>query len=168
MPAHGQPIAQETSTPAAEAPAEVRHFDEAPQRAVPTDRVTLQLPDDAGGGRIQIAVRGDVVHARIMSADEAGTREMQAGLDELRSALTRQGFQETHVRVDGGRVVADGWMPAAAAKESAGAGDSRPQDSQAQERKERRQDAPEDPRPDPRRQHPDGRSQQRSRRERER
>ncbi len=167
-PAQGQPIPPEGSTPAAEAPAQARHFEEAPRPAVPTDRVTLQLPDEAGGGRIQIAVRGDVVHARIVSADEAGTREMQVGLDELRSALSRQGFQEAHVRVDSGQAVAEGWMPAAAAKQSAGAGDSRPQDSQTQDRKERHQDPTEDSRPDPRRQQPDGRSQQRSRRERER
>ena len=152
-------------------PVQTRHAEEHPAPPAPTDRVTLQLPDDAGGGRIQIAVRGDVVHARIVSADAAGTRELQAGADELRSALTRQGFQETHVRVESGRVAADGWQRgagAAAAGESAGGGDGRTQDSHAQDRRERHHGAPDDPRSDPRRQHHDGRSQQRARRERER
>ena len=69
-----------------------------PENAGTTDRVTLHLPDDAGGGRIQIAVRGDVVHARIMTEGDGSTHDMEAGLDELRGALSRQGFQETHVR----------------------------------------------------------------------
>jgi hypothetical protein len=169
---HGQRLGYDAPV-ATDGPVETRHAEEPSRPPAPTDRVTLQLPDDAGGGRIQIAVRGDVVHARIVSADEAGTRELQAGADELRSALTRQGFQETHVKVEGGRVAADGWqrgvgMGAAAAGEAAGSGDGRMQDSQQQDRRERHHGAPEDPRSDPRRQHPDGRSQQRARRERER
>jgi hypothetical protein len=171
---HGQRLGYDAPV-ATDGAVEMRHAEEPSRPPAPTDRVTLHLPDDAGGGRIQIAVRGDVVHARIVSADEAGTRELQAGADELRGALTRQGFQETHVRIDGGRVAADGWqrgagagMGAAAAGESAGSGDGRMHDSQQQDRRERHHGAPEDPRSDPRRQHPDGRSQQRARRERER
>ncbi len=171
---HGQRVAYDAPGSTG-GPVEARHAEEPSRPPVPTDRVTLHLPDDAGGGRIQIAVRGDVVHARIVSADEAGTRELQAGTDELRSALTRQGFQETHVRVENGRVAADGWQRgagagagAAAAGESAGGGEGRMHDSQSQDRRERHHGAPEDPRSDPRRQHHDGRSQQRARRERER
>ena len=92
------------------------------QIRAPMDRVTLHLPDDAGGGRIQIAVRGDVVHARIVSADEAGTMQMQSGLDELRGALARQGFQETHVRVETRPASDAGWMPASAARGGGGRG----------------------------------------------
>ena len=50
-----QPVARDGAT-AAEAPAPLRHPEDAPANAGATDRVTLHLPDEAGGGRIQIAV----------------------------------------------------------------------------------------------------------------
>ena len=167
VPAQMQRASHESPAAAADAPAQLRHADDAPANPGTMDRVTLHLPDDAGGGRIQIAVRGDVVHARIVSPDEAGTMQMQSGLDELRGALTRQGFQETHVRVETRPVSDAGWMPANAAREAAGAGDSRPHDSERQERQARDQRQPEEA-ADQRRQQADGRSHQRSRRERER
>jgi flagellar hook-length control protein FliK len=133
---------------------------------MPSDRVTVHLPEEAGGGRIQIAVRGDVVHARIVSPDEATTRQLETGLGELRGALAKQGFQEAHVQVDP-RGPADGAWITAAAAESGATGDSRQQETQTPERHERdrHQDGP---RSEQRQQHQQGRSQQRARKERER
>jgi hypothetical protein len=153
---------QSTETTATHTP---RLLDE--QRAAGgADRITVHLPDEAGGARIQVAVRGEAVHARIIAPDEAVGRELQNGLTELRSSLSRQGFQETHVRVDARPGLESGWAPAAAS-EAANAGDMQQQDSQNQERRERNREQ-ESPRSDPRQQHQQGRSQQRARRERER
>jgi hypothetical protein len=136
-----------------------------PDRPPATDRITVRLPDEAGAGRIQVSVRGDVVHARIVGGDAAMGQRLESGLSELRESLARQGFEETHVRIEAGRPAESGWAPAAAA-ESAGAGDSRQQESDSPERQDRDR-AHREPRPDPRDQQ-QGRSQQRARRERER
>jgi hypothetical protein len=129
----------------------------------PTDRVTVHLPDEAGGGRIQIAVRGDVVHARIVGGDQAMAARLESGLGELHVALAQQGFQETHVRVDAPPSIDKGWATPAAAASGGGA---KQHDSETPERRERDR-AQQDPHSDPRQQR-DGRSQQRARRERER
>lgn len=139
---------QEDTTVPMNASTEVRHHDEPPGTPGGTDRVTLHLPDEAGGGRVHIAVRGDVVHARIVPPDAIAGHDMESGLGDLRSALGRQGFEEAHVRVETRSLA------------QAGGG--------SQERHEREARQPEDPWPDARRQQPDRRSHQRSRRERER
>jgi hypothetical protein len=141
------------------------HATDQPDAPPATDRVTVHLPDEAGGGRIQISVRGETVHARIVGGDEMAARRLEDGLGELRGALARQGFQETHLRVDMAAPSDAGLAPAAS--ELAGAGDSKQHDPETPERRERdrQQDGP---RSDPRQQQHQGRSQQRARRERER
>lgn len=128
-----------------------------------TDRVTVHLPDEAGGGRIQIAVRGDVVHARIVGGDQAMAARLDSGLGELHGALAQQGFQETHVRVDAPISTDKGWATPAGTPTG---GDAKQHGSETPERRERDR-AQHDPHSDPRQQR-DGRSQQRARRERER
>jgi flagellar hook-length control protein FliK len=141
------PMAQETSRP-----------------PTATDRVTLHLPDEAGGTRIQIAVRGETVHTRIVASNPAAAGNLEHGVGDLRDALARQGFQEQQVRVETRAPVAEpraaveaGWAPAAA-RDSAGASNERRQESDP------REDAR---RPDPREQQ-QHRSPNRDRRGRER
>jgi hypothetical protein len=141
------PMAQETSRP-----------------PTATDRVTLHLPDEAGGTRIQIAVRGETVHTRIVASNPAAAGNLEHGVGDLRDALARQGFQEQQVRVETRPPVTEprsaveaGWAPAAA-RDSAGASNERRQESDP------REDAR---RPDPREQQ-QHRSPNRDRRGRER
>jgi len=153
------------SAPAAQA-APVRH-DPAPSATPTIDRVTVHLPAEAGGGRVQIAVRGDVVHARLVAGDATAGRELERGLDELRGALLKHGFQEARVRVEvaGHAENAVGATAPAAGRESSAQADGRQPEQQSPDRRHRERPH-EDPRPDPREQQRD-RPQQRARRERE-
>jgi hypothetical protein len=131
------------------------------------DRVTLQLPDDAGGARIQVAVRGGAVEARIVSSDTALAGRLEAGLPELEGALGRRGFEEVRVSMpqarSGGEPAAAAWVPTAPGG-AADTGDARRRGSPDPDRRP----APEDRSTSPGDRREDGRPNQRSRRERER
>jgi hypothetical protein len=138
-----------------------------PPESLRADRITVQLPDDAGGARIQVAVRAGSVEARIVTPDAALTRHMETGLTELQGALTRQGFDEVKVSLSGARPVTDpaaaAWVPTAAGAAS-DTGDARHRGSSEGERRQLAEDRP-NPYGDRQQQ---GRPNQRSRRERER
>ena len=68
-----------------------------PMRRV-ADRVTLRFEGEGGlEGRLRIAMRGETLHASILSSD-AGTLEQLGGeLGTLRQALREQGFVDSRV-----------------------------------------------------------------------
>jgi hypothetical protein len=71
----------------------------------PTSQVTVELDAErTGAQRVRVAVRGDVVHATVVT-DQRGVEAMRPRLDDLRHALEGQGFREAHVQV---RVAGDG------------------------------------------------------------
>lgn len=71
----------------------------------PTSQVTVELDaEQTGAQRVRVAVRGDVVHATVVT-DRGGVEAMRPQLDDLRHALEGQGFREAHVQL---RVGADG------------------------------------------------------------
>lgn len=71
----------------------------------PTSQVTVELDaEQTGAQRVRVAVRGDVVHATVVT-DRGGVEAMRPQLDDLRHALEGQGFREAHVQL---RVAADG------------------------------------------------------------
>ena len=75
----------------------------------PTSQVTVELDAERTGvQRVRVAVRGDVVHATLVT-DRGGVEAMRPQLDDLRHALEGQGFREAHVQV---RMAGDG-TPAA-------------------------------------------------------
>ncbi len=166
-PAAPVPIA--TSAGEVHASTEARQSTAAPEppESLRADRITVQLPDDAGGARIQVAVRAGSVEARIVTPDAALTRHMETGLTELQGALTRQGFDEVKVSLSGARPVTDpaaaAWVPTAAGAAS-DTGDARHRGSSEGERRQLAEDRP-NPYGDRQQQ---GRPNQRSRRERER
>jgi|CXWL01.1.fsa_nt_gi hypothetical protein len=71
----------------------------------PSSQVTVELDAErTGAQRVRVAVRGDVVHATVVT-DRGGADAMRPQLDELRHALEGQGFREAHVQL---RVAGDG------------------------------------------------------------
>jgi len=73
--------------------------DDAPQARVATSHVTVELDvEQSGAERVRVAVRGDVVHATVVT-DRGGVDAMRPQLDQLRHALEGQGFREAHVQV---------------------------------------------------------------------
>ncbi|MBL0177531.1 MAG: flagellar hook-length control protein FliK [Gemmatimonadetes bacterium] len=105
----------ETSTPTkvidtARPTAEVHRTMEPPATPpTPTSQVTVELDAERTGvQRVRVAVRGDVVHATLVT-DRGGVEAMRPQLDDLRHALEGQGFREAHVQV---RMAGDG-TPAA-------------------------------------------------------
>ena len=71
----------------------------------PTSQVTIELDAERTGvQRVRVAVRGDVVHATLVT-DRGGVEAMRPQLDDLRHALEGQGFREAHVQV---RMASDG------------------------------------------------------------
>lgn len=86
--------------------AEVRRTTEPPAAPPsPTSQVTVELDaEQTGAQRVRVAVRGDVVHATLVT-DQRGVEALRPQLDELRHALEGQGFREAHVQV---RAAGDG------------------------------------------------------------
>jgi hypothetical protein len=77
------------------------------------DQVTLQFTGEAGlEGRVRIAVRGDVVHASILSSHEATLERLGGEAGSLKRALGEQGFSQARITVHdlraGGPVNASG------------------------------------------------------------
>jgi hypothetical protein len=67
-----------------------------------TSHVTVELDaEQSGAERVRVAVRGDVVHATVVT-DRGGVDAMRPQLDQLRQALEGQGFREAHVQVRSG------------------------------------------------------------------
>jgi hypothetical protein len=72
---------------------------DAPPARVATSHVTVELDvEQSGAERVRVAVRGDVVHATVVT-DRGGVDAMRPQLDQLRHALEGQGFREAHVQV---------------------------------------------------------------------
>jgi len=72
---------------------------EAPPARVATSHVSVELDlAQSGAERVRVAVRGDVVHATVVT-DRGGVDAMRPQLDQLRHALEGQGFREAHVQV---------------------------------------------------------------------
>jgi hypothetical protein len=64
------------------------------------DQVTLQFQGEGGlEGRLRIAVRGDTVHASILSADEGTLARLGGETGTLRRALSEQGFSQARISV---------------------------------------------------------------------
>ncbi|MFN8651586.1 MAG: flagellar hook-length control protein FliK [Gemmatimonadales bacterium] len=64
------------------------------------DRVTLQVSDgDGRATRIRVSVIGDQVRAVITPPDAESARQLEHRMDELQSALARQGFTASSVQV---------------------------------------------------------------------
>lgn len=81
----------------------------------PTSQVTVELDaEQTGAQRVRVAVRGDVVHATVVT-DRGGVEAMRPQLDDLRHALEGQGFREAHVQLrvatDATSAVASGGTP---------------------------------------------------------
>jgi hypothetical protein len=76
-------------------------------------------------GRLRIAVRGDAVHASILSSHEGTLRTLGSDLGGLRRALADQGFSETKLAVHDLRTAAA--SEPAAARDGARPGEDRRQ-----------------------------------------
>jgi hypothetical protein len=93
---------------------------DAPPARVATSHVTVELdPAQSGAERVRVAVRGDVVHATVVT-DGGGVEAMRPQLEQLRHALEGQGFREAHVQVRTSSGEVAGAMP------SVGIADLRP------------------------------------------
>jgi len=93
---------------------------DAPPARVATSHVTVELdPAQSGAERVRVAVRGDVVHATVVT-DRGGVDAMRPQLEQLRHALEGQGFREAHVQVRSSNGEVAGAMP------SVGMADLRP------------------------------------------
>lgn len=63
-------------------------------------RVTIRFADDDGStGRIRLAVRGQTLHATIVSPDDDAVRRWSGDLDALHRSLLSQGFTDARVTV---------------------------------------------------------------------
>jgi hypothetical protein len=93
------PAVQPSSRPAAESPSS-RPADFMPDLtpATGTDRVSLRLGDD--GTRLQVTVRGDTVHARIVAPDAAVAQALTGDVQEMQRALGDKGFGDAKIVVN--------------------------------------------------------------------
>jgi hypothetical protein len=66
--------------------------------ATGTDRVSLRLGDD--GTRLQVTVRGDTVHARIVAPDAAVAQALTGDVQEMQRALGDKGFGDAKIVVN--------------------------------------------------------------------
>jgi nicotinate-nucleotide--dimethylbenzimidazole phosphoribosyltransferase len=167
------PAGQAQDAPSRSAPESVHEIrvpvEPPPTPHAPADRITLQLPDDAGGGRIHVSVRAGSVAARIVTPDPTLGRQLAAGLGELQGALARQGFDEVKLAVPAPRAAVPAGAEAAAMMPVASTGAGDPGDAQQRGSGDAgRRPSPEDRSTPYGGREQQGRHQQRSRRERER
>ncbi len=105
----------------------------------PTSQVTVRFgKEDGASGRIRLAVRGQALHATIISSDRDAVRQWNDDLGDLHRSLLTQGFVEANVTVRHAQ------PPDSAAASRRGPGDRTPEeDSQgrsADPREEGRRD----------------------------
>ena len=87
-------------------------------------RVVLDFAGEDGvEGRLRVALRGDRVHATIVSRDPGTARRLGNDLNELERALSSRGFTQSHLSVQQGRAESAPASPQPSRHE-----DPRPQD----------------------------------------
>lgn len=82
----------------------------APRRAL--DRVTLPFEGENGlEGRLRIALRGNALHATIVTPDPDSAARIEGAIGELHRALVERGFSEVRLAVQHAPAVADSERP---------------------------------------------------------
>jgi hypothetical protein len=109
------------------------------------DRVTLQVSDSEGRQtRIRVTVVGDQVRAVITPPDNESARQLEHRMDELQTALARQGFTATRVSIQaaadgGGEAMAGAGVAASSSEARTTPGKDQPAGDQRQGRNPREQ-----------------------------
>jgi hypothetical protein len=96
----GTPKAAESAQPRERAAAAQESGEPAPASAGEATRMTIRFAgEDGRSGRLRLSVRGQTLHATIVSSDDDAVRRWSGDLDALHRSLANQGFSDARVTV---------------------------------------------------------------------